>query len=67
MISSSFQGPLSERRQPPASEHVHVPPRKSGNSLASIVMGRINYNFKFGSDYCSSFHQNMNWNANNYL
>lgn len=32
-ISGSFHGPLSDLRHPPASAHVQVPPRKSGNSL----------------------------------
>lgn len=32
-ISGFFQGPLSERRQPPRSAQVQLPPRNSGNSL----------------------------------
>lgn len=32
-ISGFFHGPLSERRQPPWSAHVHVPPKNSGNWL----------------------------------
>ena len=33
IIDCSFQGPLSERIQPPWSAQVHVPPKNSGNSL----------------------------------
>lgn len=33
MTVGSFHGPLLDRRHPPASEHVHDPPRKSGSWL----------------------------------
>jgi len=32
-ISGSVHGPLSERKQPPLSAQVQVPPKNSGNSL----------------------------------
>uniref|UniRef100_A0A7C8ZU27 Uncharacterized protein n=1 Tax=Opuntia streptacantha TaxID=393608 RepID=A0A7C8ZU27_OPUST len=40
-ISGSFQGPLSERIQPPLSRQVQVPPKNSGSSLGSITSSNL--------------------------
>lgn len=39
-ISGFFQGPLSERIQPPWSAQVQVPPRNSGSSLVQVKAKR---------------------------
>uniref|UniRef100_A0A7C8ZUE5 Uncharacterized protein n=1 Tax=Opuntia streptacantha TaxID=393608 RepID=A0A7C8ZUE5_OPUST len=41
IMSGSFQGPLSEFMQPPLSAHVHVPPKNSGSSLASMTSSSL--------------------------